>query len=189
MRDFIASVMFVCLAVFTATAETLQEKLTTCLACHGEKGQSQKPEVPSLGGQPTDFLLIQMVVFRDKLRKVEPMNEVMKHFTNDDLRTASTVFARLPAPAPIADAGDPTRMERAQALVAQHRCNFCHTSNFAGQDQVPRLAGQREDYLLKALREYKSNERAGYDAAMANVVQPMKDEEFVDLAYYLARLK
>jgi cytochrome c553 len=54
---------------------------------------------------------------------------------------------------------------------------------------VPRLAGQREDYLLKALRGYKDNSRRGYDAQMSEVVYAMKDEEFVELAYFLARVK
>jgi cytochrome c553 len=54
---------------------------------------------------------------------------------------------------------------------------------------VPRLAGQREDYLLKALRSYKDNSRHGYDAQMSEVTYVMKDEDFVELAYFLARLK
>jgi len=73
--------------------------------------------------------------------------------------------------------------------VAPNHCNFCHAPNFAGQEQIPRLAGQREDYLLKALRDYKPGARPGYEPTMANVVQPMKDEDFVELAYYLARVK
>jgi cytochrome c553 len=78
-------------------------------------------------------------------------------------------------------------MARAQALVQQHRCNFCHTPNFAGQDAVPHIAAQREDYLAKTLKEYKSGVRRGYDASMADVVQPLNDAQLDDLAYYLAR--
>ena len=51
------------------------------------------------------------------------------------------------------------------------------------------LAAQREDYLLKALRGYKDRSRRGYDAQMTEVVQTMSDQEFADLAYFLARLK
>jgi cytochrome c553 len=80
-------------------------------------------------------------------------------------------------------------MERARAISTQNRCNFCHQSNYQGQDNVPRLAGQREDYLLKALRGYKDNSRRGYDAQMSEVVYGMKDEDFVELAYFLARQK
>ena len=74
-------------------------------------------------------------------------------------------------------------MDKARALSQQHRCNFCHQANYAGQENVPRLAGQREDYLLKALRGYKDNSRRGYDAQMSEVVYDLKDEDFVELAY------
>jgi cytochrome c553 len=80
-------------------------------------------------------------------------------------------------------------MERARALIEQHRCNFCHQGNYAGEQNVPRLAGQREDYLVKALREYKDNTRRGYDASMADVLHPLSDEQMLDLAYYFARLR
>jgi cytochrome c553 len=52
---------------------------------------------------------------------------------------------------------------------------------------VPRLAGQREDYLLKALRDYKSNARRGYDAIMDDVLYPLNDDNFQDLAHFLSR--
>jgi hypothetical protein len=42
-------------------------------------------------------------------------------------------------------------IERARALVAQNRCNICHTATFAGQDNVPNIADQREDYLVAAI--------------------------------------
>src|SRR5262245_49709835 len=70
-----------------------------------------------------------------------------------------------------------------------NRCNFCHQSDFAGHSNVPRLAGQREDYLLKTLRSYKDNSRYGYEAQMSEVLYPLRDEDFVELAYFLARLK
>jgi cytochrome c553 len=176
-------------AAVPASAATLPERLAPCLACHGESGQSANKEVPSLGAQPKDFVLIQLFMFREKLRKVELMNEMVKGFSDDDLRAFSEAIAKLPAPKPAADPADPARIERAKALAAQHRCNVCHKQDFSGQDQVPHLADQREDYLLKALRDYKSNARAGYDATMAEVIQPITDENIVDLAHYLARVK
>jgi cytochrome c553 len=186
VRVFLAAVLF--LAVLPAAAATLQERLAPCLACHGEKGQSENPEVPSLGAQQQNYALVQLFMFRGNMRKIDIMNQMAKGLTDGDLQDFSDYISKLPAPMP-ADGGDAARFARAQALVAQHRCNFCHAPNFAGQDQVPRLAAQREDYLLRSLREYKSGVRSGYDPAMASVVEPLKDEDFVDLAYYLARVK
>jgi cytochrome c553 len=90
-------------------------------------------------------------------------------------------------PAPPGDAGDPKRIEHGRALAGQYRCNICHRPDFAGQENVPRLAAQREDYLVKTLRDYKSRARVGYDASMAEVLQPVSDAEIVDLAYFIAR--
>jgi len=177
------------LVAFPACAQSLQERVSTCFDCHGEKGQSQRPEVPSLGAQPASYTLIELVMFRDRLRVTEPMNEMTKELRDDDLRALSDMISKLPAPNPISDTSDPAHMERGRALAQQNRCNFCHQSNFQGVDNVPRLAGQREDYLLKTLRGYKDGSRQGYDAQMSEVVYAMKDEDFVDLAYFLARVK
>jgi cytochrome c553 len=188
-RGFAVGVMLAALAVLPVRAQSLQERLPTCFACHGEKGQSQLPEVPSLGAQQAVYTLIELVMFRDKLRITEPMNEMTKGLSDDELRTASEIITKSPAPEPVSDIGDSARMERGRVLAQQNRCNVCHQPNFQGLDNVPRLAGQREDYLLKALRAYKDNSRRGYDAQMSEIVYPMKDEDFVDLAYFLARVK
>ena len=177
------------LSALQTNADTLEARLAPCLACHGVNGQSLIPEVPSLGGQPDFYLTIQLFMFREKLRVVEPMNQMMQGLKDDDLRRMAAYLAKLPPPKPIDDLVDPARMERARALIEQHRCNFCHNQNFSGEQNVPRLAGQREDYLAKALREYKNNTRRGYDASMADVLYPISDEQIVDLAYFLARVR
>ena len=172
-----------------ADAETLEVRLAPCLACHGANGQSIIPEVPSLGGQPVFYLMIQLVMFREKLRVVEPMNQMMQGLTDDDLRNMAASIAKLSPPEPAAGATDVARVERAQTLIMQHRCNFCHNLDYYGEQHVPRLASQREDYLVKALREYKYNKRRAYDASMADVLYLISDEQILDLAYFLARLR
>ena len=188
MRKTITALAFV-LVASTATAETFEDRVAPCLACHGEKGQSETENTPSLGGQQAPYALIQLFMFREKLRVFEPMNEMAKPLSDDDLRTFSEFIGKLPKPAPPADAGDPARMARGQALAAQHRCNACHNSDFSGKENVPRIADQREDYLSKTMREYKDNSRHGYDGTMAEVLQPVAPEQIADLAYYLARVR
>ena len=128
-------------------------------------------------------------MFRERMRVADPMNDMAKGLTDDDLRSFADIFVKQQPPQPDAGAVDDARMQRAQALVVQNRCNFCHTPSFAGQDNVPRIADQREDYLVKALRGYKDNSRHGYDASMADVMAPITDEQILDLAYYIARVK
>jgi cytochrome c553 len=189
MRRMFALLAFVCVMSPPLRAETIQERAAPCLACHGERGQSETDNIPSLGGQQPAYALIQLFMFREKLRAFEPMNEMAKALSDDDLRTFSDFVAALPKPSPAADAGDPARLQRAQALVQQHHCNSCHNVDFSGRDNVPRLADQREDYLAKTMLEYKDNSRHGYDGTMAEVLQPVTPEQIADLAYFLARLR
>ena len=174
---------------FSANAETIEQRAAACFACHGEKGQSETENTPSLGGQQAPYALIQLFMFREKLRTFEPMNNTAKGFTDDDLQKFSDFISKLPKPKPPEDAGDPTKMQRGQALAQQHHCNVCHNADFSGKENVPRIANQREDYLNKTLGEYKDNSRHGYDATMADVMQPVTKEQIADLAYYIARVR
>lgn len=182
----LAASVLVSLSLPLAAAEP---DLSACHACHGERGQSQTAEIPSLGGQPAPYLLIQLYLFREKQRTVEVMNEVTKNFSDDDLRTVSDALAKLPAPMPVSDAADAARIARGRTLISQHRCNSCHGLDLAGRDNVARLAGQREDYLGKTLHEYKTNVRHGYDGAMADVLATVSETDISDLAYTIARFR
>lgn len=162
------------------------EKAAICLACHGTEGTSQIDNVPSLGAQNTQYGLIQLFMFREGLRVADPMNELIKSFSDDDLRDVSAFLNTLPKPKPAADPVDPARFATGRALAEQHRCLFCHRADLSGQENVPRIGGQREDYLLKTMRDYKSGARHGYEATMAEALQPLTDGQLVELAHYLA---
>jgi cytochrome c553 len=188
LRPFAAALAFVCATIGPLAAETVAERAAPCLACHGEKGQSETADIPSLGGQPAPYLLIQLYLFREKQRTVEIMNEMTKGFTDDDLRNFSDFIAKLPPPAPV-DTGDGARIQSGRALITAHRCNSCHGLDLAGRENIPHIAGQREDYLARTLREYKSNTRHGYDGVMAEVTQAVTDAQIADLAYTIARFR
>ena len=117
------------------------------------------------------------------------MNQMMQGVSNNDLKALAEAVSKLPPPKPPTDAPNTARIDAARTLAEQNRCNICHGSNYAGGENVPRIAGQREDYLAKTLREYKANTRRGYDAAMADVLHSVRDEQIGDLAYFLSRLQ
>jgi cytochrome c553 len=188
VRVLAAAGLLFALSTRSTVAQALGDRLPACWGCHGDNGQSQRADVPSLGAQPAPYILIQLVMLRDKLRVSSPMNEMVAGLQDAELRKAAELIAGLPPPAPVADA-DPERMARARELASKNRCDFCHQSDFAGHDNVPRLAGQREDYLLKALQNYKDNSRYAYEAQMSEVLYGLQDEELRELAYFLARVQ
>jgi cytochrome c553 len=172
-----------------AVAATIEERAAACFACHGERGQSEMENTPSLGGQQSPYVLIQLFMFREKLRTFEPMNDMAKPLADDDLQKFADFIAKLPKPQPPSEVGDPARMQRGLSLAQANRCNSCHNADFSGKDNVPRLANQREDYLAKTLAEYKDNTRHGYDGTMADVMGSVSKEQIADLAYYIAHYR
>lgn len=184
-----ASCLALSFVALPAFAQTVEERLPACLACHGATGASETEGIPSLGGQPSDYVLIQLYLFREKQRLADPMNAMAEGLSDDDLRTVGDSMAKLPPPAVTAAALDAPGQEHGRELVTKYRCGSCHNADLAGHDQIPRLAAQREDYLLKSLTEYKSNARAGYDPAMNEVAQEIKEADIPILAKYLAQLR
>src|SRR5688500_2871925 len=129
-----------------------------CAACHGANGRSDMPGTPVLAGQHSFYAITQLFLFREGRRSNEAMTAIAKPMKDDDLRGFSDFIGTLPpVPAPPPSAPpDAARMARGQALARQHKCVFCHGDDFSGGQQVPRIGGQREDYLQMTLREFKS---------------------------------
>lgn len=175
------------LAAAPAVAQPFGERVAACFACHGKGGSSPTPETPSLGGQPAFFVIAQLFLFREGRRANAPMSAAAKGLSDDDLRKFAELIGKLPPPAPPSPAPDRARAARGRTLAGEHHCANCHNADYSGHEQVPRLAAQREDYLLKALRDYKSGARIGYgNAAMAEVVTGLGDADLGDLAHFLA---
>ncbi len=163
-------------------------KAELCIGCHGESGISRTENIPSLAGQPDAFIQWQLVFFRSGSRKSEQMQPIVEQINNDDIRNLGAYFASLAPPKAPPDDNPDLSQKGAQA-AAGRRCASCHTDSFAGTKAVARIAGQREEYLLKALHDYKSGVRSGGGvAAMADVAYPLSEEEITALAHYLAHL-
>jgi cytochrome c553 len=166
-----------------------KEKAELCAACHGDNGISQTENIPSLAGQLDQFIQWQLVFFRAGTRKNEQMQPVVEQLNNDDIRNLGAYFASLPPPKATRPDDNPDLSKKGAQAAAGRRCASCHGDSFAGTKAVARIAGQREEYLVKALRDYKSGVRAGGAmAAMADVAYPLSGEEIEALAHYLANL-
>ena len=172
-----------------ADIEAGKAKADACAACHGEAGLSTTENIPSLAGQPDLFTQWQLIFFRAGTRKNEQMQPIVEDITNEDIRNLGAYFATLTPPKDAAPDPDPGLSDKGKQSAAGRRCASCHLETYAGTKAVARIAGQREDYLLKALRDYKSGARSGGGmAAMAEVAYSLHDEEIKALAHYLAHL-
>jgi cytochrome c553 len=184
----VSTLLACCSSAHAADVAAGKEKAELCIGCHGENGISRTENIPSLAGQQDQFIQWQLVYFRAGSRKNEQMQPIVEQLNNEDIRNLGAYFASLTPAKPPAD-DNPDLSAKGKQAAAGRRCASCHTDNFAGTKAVARLTGQREEYLLKALRDYKSGQRVGGgQAAMADVAYPLSDEEIEALAHYLAHV-
>lgn len=168
-------------------AQDISARLMACAACHGADGNSQLPNTPSLAGQPKVFVENQLVIIREGLRDIPAMKGLLDGVSDAEITAMAVHFAKLPArnaPTP----GDPALMAQGKALAEGMRCGICHLPDYRGREQMPRLAAQREDYLLYSMQQFKNNQAIGRDTIMAASLYGVSDGDLKALAHFLARV-
>lgn len=170
-----------------AQSPPVAERIKQCGVCHGEDGNSQMANLPSLAGQPEFFIINQLFLMREGVRKVEAMAPIVKDLKDSDLTALSEHYAKL-APKRSDEPLDPELVKRGQQISTQQRCGSCHLPTLAGQEQMPRVAKQRIDYLVDTLKSYRDNPRSGADTAMSPPVGGLRDDDIRALAHYAASL-
>ena len=173
-----------------ALAAPSPERIAFCESCHGAGGNSTTPGMPSLAGQPVTFLENQLVFFREGLRHAPVMQPIAKSMKDEEITELARYFAaRKPVVAPAAAAPDPALMEKGAQLAQRLHCGQCHLPTFEGRAQMPRLAGQRMDYLVEAMVGYRDAKRTGADTTMTEILQGLSDDDIRALALYTSRLR
>ena len=159
----------------------------TCASCHGTKGVSSIHGTPSLAGQPDIFIQYQLVFMRDGGRNPGVMQAIVKTLTDDNIRQLGAYYAALPPPPAIkADGG--VDAEKVTAIMQPRHCDSCHKADFSGQGETARLAGQRPEYLAKALGDFRAGTRRGRGmGAMMEVSVTLHDPDIEMIAAYLER--
>jgi cytochrome c553 len=161
---------------------------TVCAACHGANGRSDMPGTPVLAGQHSLYAITQLFLFREGRRNNEAMVALARQMNDADLRGFSDYIGTLPPVPPPAPAAPPdaARMNQGQALAKEHKCVFCHGADLAGGQGVPRIGGQKEDYVLGTLQGFKSGTRPGYTRAMTEALSQVPEKDLPLLAYFVA---
>ena len=177
--------VFIGFAPAAAQDLTLAERIQQCGGCHGEDGNSRMENVPSLAGQPEFFILNQLFLMREGVRQIEAMMPFVKDLKDADLTALAAHYSKL-APKQSEERIDPTLVRRGAVLSPLHRCASCHRPDLAGQDQMPRIAKQRIDYMIHSMKEFRDNKRSGADTAMTAVLVGVRDADIVALAHYAA---
>ena len=176
-----------CAAALGAGTDAQREKAAPCTACHGDEGRSALADIPSLAAQPKQFITTQLVMFREGNRKNPVMNALAAPLSNAEISELGSYFAAQSA----APAGKPLAADAAGAgrgLVEKLGCVTCHGADLKGQQHIPRLAGQRPEYLRTQLLGFKAGTRFDMDGNMTAAAQPLTPADIETLATYLSAL-
>ncbi len=174
-------------AAAAADIEAGRQKAQVCFACHGPAGNSNNPVVPSLAGQPAQFVSTELFQFREGNRKDPQMTPLAASLSNADTSDLAAYFSAQ-KPAPSGHKTDPANAAIAAKLAQQFNCVQCHGPDLLGQQHIPRLAGQQFEYLKTQLRGFKGQTRADLDGNMTSAAQALTEQDIDVLVDYAAGL-
>ena len=180
-------------AAFLATGANAQSeaagktKAAVCVACHGPNGNSPTPQFPILAGQTARYLYLQLRDFKEGRREAAVMQPFVQNLSREDMLDLAAFFA---AQKPL-DTGfkvDPVKAQRGRKKAEETLCTMCHLGGFKGQNEIPRVAGQHHDYVVKQLQDFKAGRRTNDAGTMSSVSKTLVDQDVDDLAHFLAGL-
>ena len=159
-----------------------QQQASTCLKCHGQKGNSNNAQWPNLAGQQPAYLTNQLRAFREGTRLNPTMQEITENFSDNQINNLAAYFASLPSKSA---GGDPKLVKSGKEKFSM--CSGCHGASAEGRGMFPRLAGQHPAYISKQLHNFKDGSRKG--GPMPSMAANLSDEDIKAIAAYLGSLK
>ena len=162
-------------------------KAATCVACHGPQGNAVVPQFPALAGQTARYIYLQLRDFQEGRRSNPMMSPMAKDLTRDEMRALGAWFAAQKA-RPLPFQPDAAKARLGKAKADETLCTMCHLGGFAGQNEIPRVAGQPFDYVVAQLRAFKARERTNDAGNMTSVARTLTDDDIDNIAHYIAGL-
>ena len=158
-----------------------------CVVCHGPQGKSADPMYPILAGQTSRYLYLQLRDFQEGRRSDPQMSPMAAGLTRDEMRELADYFSRQ-KPKPQTFKVDAEKARLGKLKADETLCTMCHLGGFAGQNEIPRVAGQHFDYTVKQLLAFKARSRTNDAGNMTSVANTLNDKDIDNLAHYLAGL-
>ena len=192
-RLLYASCALSLLTVFTtaASAQTadagMPAKAATCVGCHGPGGASTQAMFPILAGQTARYIYLQLRDYQENRRTDPMMSPMVAGLTRDEMRELGEYFAKQKPP------GQPFKVDPEKARLGKVKadetlCTMCHLGGLRGQNEVPRVAGQHYDYIVKQLTDFKARKRTNDAGSMTSVANTLSDKDIENLAHYIVGL-
>lgn len=163
-------------------------KAEVCIPCHGVNGNSTNHQFPILAGQTARYIYLELKDFNEGRRRDPSMDPVAAKLSRQDMFDLAAFFSaqkRLPTPFN----SDPVKAAKGKAKADETLCTMCHLGGFMGQNEIPRVAGQHYEYIVKQLQNFKARRRTNDAGNMTSVANTLSDDDIENLANYLAGLQ
>ncbi len=164
-----------------------KRKAEACTACHGADGNPAVGQFPVLAGQTARYLYLQLKDFKEGRRSEPAMAPTVAKLSTQDMLDLAEYFAAR-KPKPIAFRPDAARVARGRKKAEEVLCTMCHLGGFSGQNEIPRVAGQHPEYVIKQLKAFKARTRTNDAGSMTSVAQTITEQDIEDLAHYISSL-
>jgi cytochrome c553 len=162
-------------------------KAETCAACHGPTGNSDNPQFPILAGQSARYIYLQLKDFKEGRRKDPSMDPMVTDLSREDMLEIAQYFAAQ-KPAPTKFKADGAKVAAGKKKSDEVLCPMCHLGGFTGQNEIPRVAGQHYEYVVKQLKDFKAKARTNDAGNMTSVAGTLSEQDIENLAQYIANL-
>ncbi len=162
-----------------------RDRTVLCTTCHGEDGMAVKEVTPNLAGQNPVYIVDQFQRYGDGRRNDYWMSSLAMTLSVEDKIKIALYYADMEMKA--SGGGDPTLMATGEKLF-KDICVGCHGADGRGQEGYARLAGQRYDYVVKMLKEFRDRTGKRINVWMTGVAIRLSDRDIEAVATYLANL-
>ena len=176
-----------CAPVFAQAPSAKPPQAEICDACHGPNGNAVIPANPSLAGQSWRYLYIELKDFNEDRRTDPVMTPISKVLSRDEMIALGNWYAAQ-KPAVNQFKADSAKVAAGHKVTDAVLCAMCHGGGFSGQNEVPRVAGQNYDYVVKQLKDFKYRRRTNDAGNMTSVAHTLSDEDIENIAQYITTL-
>lgn len=172
---------------FAQSAPPKPPQADVCTACHGPNGNSVIPQNPSLAGQTWRYIYVQLKDFKEGRRSDPQMSPMAKDLTRDEMIALGNWYAAQ-KPAANQFKADSAKVAAGKKTSDAVLCPMCHLGGFTGQNEIPRVAGQSYEYVVKQLQDFKHRRRTNDAGNMTSVAGTLSDQDIDNLAHYITTL-
>ncbi|MGI9025968.1 MAG: c-type cytochrome [Burkholderiaceae bacterium] len=167
--------------------DAVPAKAAICLACHGPAALASQPAYPILAGQTSRYLYLELRDFQEGRRTDELMTPMAAGLSRDEMHELADYFSQQ-RPPPQTFAADSGKAKAGKLKADETLCTMCHLGGFIGQNEIPRVAGQNYEYIVKQLTDFKARMRTNDAGSMTSVAQTLNAQDIENLAHYLVGL-